>query len=323
MPSNVRREVITREFYPDGGGAAGNQPMNRLAAQGQHGDTQLAHVNPWEALLLKKLGGAGTINPRTGLRQFYTFYNDNSAEQRGQINNFLNNPLLTNYNPSYVADLGSGYAGGKYSYEDTMNAINTLMTQATTQPTTTNTNTGSTGNTSNSGGDTGGAGEAFFNFPTDIKSESTSASDSYSGLPMNYRDQLLQSLMPTLNNSVVNMESNIDKYTQEALASYEQERQNAIRTGLPAAISNLANRGIINSSQGNEILAKVLSDAATAASDKGYETAMKAALLKANMPTVLSDIANLGKYTSGTSSSYSSDPTEMYSILANLLAAQF
>ena len=31
----------------------------------------LAHINPQEAELLKAMGGAGTINPRTGLREFY------------------------------------------------------------------------------------------------------------------------------------------------------------------------------------------------------------------------------------------------------------
>lgn len=51
-------------------------PQNRaiaahiLARLGNHGDTMLAHINPMEALALKRMGGAGTINPRTGLRQF-------------------------------------------------------------------------------------------------------------------------------------------------------------------------------------------------------------------------------------------------------------
>ncbi len=43
-----------------------------IAGQGQHGDTMLAHINAAEARLLKTLGGAGTINPRTGLPQFWS-----------------------------------------------------------------------------------------------------------------------------------------------------------------------------------------------------------------------------------------------------------
>jgi hypothetical protein len=42
-----------------------------LAARGTHGDTILAHINPQEARLLHSMGGVGTINPKTGARQFY------------------------------------------------------------------------------------------------------------------------------------------------------------------------------------------------------------------------------------------------------------
>lgn len=41
-----------------------------LAAQGRGGDTILAHINPREAEVLRRMGGAGTINPNTGLREF-------------------------------------------------------------------------------------------------------------------------------------------------------------------------------------------------------------------------------------------------------------
>lgn len=312
MPSNVRREVITREFYPDGSSTSGGGYMNKLAAQGNRGDTQLAHVNPWEALLLKRLGGAGTTNPKTGLPQFYwdaskTNWTDEGtsavAPQGWDANYYLQmNPDVAN-DPSW----GS-------------RPLEHWLAQGQNEP--------RVYQRPESGGNLLGLGEGFnFDFPTDLKqtSESSSQSQNYSGLPTNYQEQLLSSLIPRLTGAVTNMESNIDKYTGEALSSYEQQRQNAIRKGLPQAIAGLANRGIINSTQGNEVMAKVLSDAATAASDKGYQTAMQAALLKANMPTVLAQIADLGKYTSGSmeSKSYSEDPTQMYQILAQLLMAQF
>ena len=44
---------------------------NSLAEQGRNGDTILAHINPREANLLKNLGGSGSVNPNTGLREFY------------------------------------------------------------------------------------------------------------------------------------------------------------------------------------------------------------------------------------------------------------
>ncbi len=52
-------------------------PQNRaiaahiLARQGNRGDTMLAHIDPAEALMLQRMGGVGSVNPRTGLRQFY------------------------------------------------------------------------------------------------------------------------------------------------------------------------------------------------------------------------------------------------------------
>lgn len=42
-----------------------------LQSQGRKGDSILAHINPKEAALLQKMGGAGTANPSTGLPEFY------------------------------------------------------------------------------------------------------------------------------------------------------------------------------------------------------------------------------------------------------------
>lgn len=45
--------------------------LARLAAKGRFGDTELVHVNKREAALLKALGGSGTVNPKTGFREFF------------------------------------------------------------------------------------------------------------------------------------------------------------------------------------------------------------------------------------------------------------
>jgi hypothetical protein len=42
-----------------------------LASYGRNGDTMLAHITPEEAALLKSMGGSGTINPDTGLPEFF------------------------------------------------------------------------------------------------------------------------------------------------------------------------------------------------------------------------------------------------------------
>lgn len=43
-----------------------------LAALGRRGDTELIHATPEERRLLRERGGAGTRNPRTGLREYWT-----------------------------------------------------------------------------------------------------------------------------------------------------------------------------------------------------------------------------------------------------------
>jgi hypothetical protein len=42
-----------------------------VASKGRYGDTMLAHITPSEARLLKARGGSGTINPETGLPEFF------------------------------------------------------------------------------------------------------------------------------------------------------------------------------------------------------------------------------------------------------------
>jgi hypothetical protein len=47
------------------------QTAAKLEQYGRNGDTMLAHITPEEAQLLKRLGGSGTINPKTGLPEFF------------------------------------------------------------------------------------------------------------------------------------------------------------------------------------------------------------------------------------------------------------
>ena len=42
-----------------------------ISGKGINGDTELAHINTFEARILKMYGGAGSINEETGLRQYF------------------------------------------------------------------------------------------------------------------------------------------------------------------------------------------------------------------------------------------------------------
>ncbi len=57
------------QFYNEGG--LTGKEKSKVAKMGRRGDTELAHINKSEARLLKMLGGAGTINPKTGLREYH------------------------------------------------------------------------------------------------------------------------------------------------------------------------------------------------------------------------------------------------------------
>ena len=54
------------------GGIAELKPIAKaIASYGRNGDTMLAHITPAEARMLRRRGGSGTINPITGLPEFF------------------------------------------------------------------------------------------------------------------------------------------------------------------------------------------------------------------------------------------------------------
>jgi hypothetical protein len=63
-----------------------------LASQGRNGDTMLAHITPAEARLLKAMGGSGTINPRTGIREF--FLKKLFKKVKKAVKSLLKNPIV-------------------------------------------------------------------------------------------------------------------------------------------------------------------------------------------------------------------------------------
>lgn len=61
------QDRLNQRGYARGGLAVAGR---RLASQGRGGDSMLAHINPREAEMLKRMGGDGTVNPNTGLREY-------------------------------------------------------------------------------------------------------------------------------------------------------------------------------------------------------------------------------------------------------------
>jgi hypothetical protein len=84
-----------------------------LQKMGRKGDKILAHITPKEAKKLKKEGGAGTINPATGLPEFYDGEDNLGQVDASQFPELYQGGELpqadqeTWYNPPYLA-VGSG-----------------------------------------------------------------------------------------------------------------------------------------------------------------------------------------------------------------------
>jgi len=90
-----------------------------LQDKGRNGDTILAHINPREAALLREQGGAGTINPETGLPEFYTDDYGNPIPQTGYEN--VPEGLFEGaaYTPGYEAVPEGLFEGAAYIPERT------------------------------------------------------------------------------------------------------------------------------------------------------------------------------------------------------------
>ena len=74
-----------------------------LEKKGRGNDTLLAHITKKEAQMLKDAGGAGTVNPDTGLLEFYDGYEGMSYGE-GESIMYGNTPSASDYSYSYGGD---------------------------------------------------------------------------------------------------------------------------------------------------------------------------------------------------------------------------
>jgi hypothetical protein len=57
--------------FAKGGIATLKKQAENVSSAGRKGDSMLAHITPFEATMLKRMGGSGTINPKTGLPEYF------------------------------------------------------------------------------------------------------------------------------------------------------------------------------------------------------------------------------------------------------------
>jgi hypothetical protein len=133
---------------------------------------------------------------------------------------------------------------------------------------------------------------------------------SRSGLPEKYQLQILESLIPKLLESVEGYEGNVDKSTQAAQELFESQSRRGMKQDLQGILNSLAGRNMLDSSVASDTIAKGMGDIVQTGAQKGYESQMNNAALKAQLPAMLANIAQLGQ------SSTSSDPLEPYKLLS-------
>jgi len=66
-----RVSAVSAPTFAKGGIVSLKKEAKRLEKAGRNGDSMLAHITPFEATMLKRMGGSGTINPTTGLPEFF------------------------------------------------------------------------------------------------------------------------------------------------------------------------------------------------------------------------------------------------------------
>lgn len=110
-------------------GATQNSPYPMLAEmirqQGNGEDTILAHINPLEAMMLKSMGGSGTINKKTGLPQFGLFSNPGKwlkSVAGGGLGVLLGNMILPGVGGMIGGALGGGIGSAARGRKDHMQA---------------------------------------------------------------------------------------------------------------------------------------------------------------------------------------------------------
>ena len=100
-----------------------------IAKYGRRGDTMIAHINPNEAAMLKRMGGAGTINPITGLREYWgdisgsdaDTWNDGGASTDGGADGGTDG--LSDEDTSYQDALAAAEAAAAAEYAAEQNAM--------------------------------------------------------------------------------------------------------------------------------------------------------------------------------------------------------
>lgn len=155
---------------------------------------------------------------------------------------------------------------------------------------------------------TQGDGNNMLDFPTDVYPWS----GSFSGLPGGFSQELANAVMPQVQNYMANPAQFTTDYLGGVQSSYANSLNNVLSSVIPQQVNSLANRGILSSTDGQNVIRDSISNTSTALMPSMMQNAAYAAnSYGSNLGNLLS--------ASNINTSYNEDKTQMYQILAQLL----
>ena len=144
---------------------------------------------------------------------------------------------------------------------------------------------------------------SYSNSTTTGKSTNNSSSSSFSGLDAATRNALMSAVMPSLTQSITELPGAIGDYTQNAVNLYNNQARQGYMETIPQVLENLGARGLSIGNLGGNVVSNAMRGINTDAANKAYEAGMTEANLRYGLPTVLGNLASLGQYSQGSSSS--------------------
>ena len=148
-------------------------------------------------------------------------------------------------------------------------------------------------------------------FPTSTSNQSSSQSgnssnkgSSQSQSGMNWTSDFMKNLMPSLNQSLTGLQGRVDEMGGTLQDQYSNLMRRSMQPeNFQGVLNSLANKGMINSTTGENTMATAGKGIAQSVADKAFESQLQQQLASLQVPGILSNAAGLGQESSAKSSS--------------------
>ena len=165
-----------------------------------------------------------------------------------------------------------------------------------------------------------------FNIPTNLYSTSGSTSQNQSNQQsgIDWNTPFMQQILPSLTGAATNLQPNVDAMKQTLQDQYSNMMREALGPGaLQGTLNQLAGRNMLNSQVASDALRGVSRDIMKDVANRGYESLLAQQAAQMEVPSILGNLAELGRRSTGTSTGTSTsstqNPLEPYQLMAQLM----